>query len=222
MMKWFNILMARLRGVFRRENVLQDIDEEFRMHVEMETDTNIKRGMPPDEARAAALKSFGAPGRNIERGYDVRGGGWVETLWQDLRYGLRMVLKTPGFTTIAVVTLALGIGATVAVSSVVNSILLRSLPHKDSDRLVMISEQTSQEQLPVTYPNYVDWKNQNQVFESTAAYVFGSYNLTGLPEAERIGSMIVSSDFLPTLGVNPIRGRGFSPDDDRPESSPVV
>src|SRR5262249_16851935 len=87
MMEWFNILMARLRAMFRRESVLQDIEEELRVHVEMETETNIRRGMPPNEARAAAMKSFGAMGRNTERGYDIRGGGWLETLWQDMRLG---------------------------------------------------------------------------------------------------------------------------------------
>src|SRR5262245_7873742 len=104
MMDWFNILKARLSALFRRESVLRDIEEELRVHVEMETETNINRGMPPDEARTAALKSFGDPGRNTERGYDIRGGGWLETLWQDLRYGARMLMKNSGFTLIAIIT----------------------------------------------------------------------------------------------------------------------
>src|SRR5262249_62205037 len=111
MMEWFNILRARLRALFRRESVLRDIEEELRVHVEMETETNIRRGMPPNEARAAALKSFGNLSRNTEHGYDIRGGGWLETLWQDLRFGARMLLKQPVFSLIALFTPALGIGA---------------------------------------------------------------------------------------------------------------
>jgi len=96
MMEWFNIIRSRLRALFRRESVLRDIEEELRIHVEMETEINIKRGMPPDEARAVALKSFGNLGRNTERGYDIRGGGWLEALWQDLRYGARMLFTRHG------------------------------------------------------------------------------------------------------------------------------
>ena len=94
-MEWFNILGARLRALFRRESVLLELEEEVRIHIEMETETNIKRGMPPDEARAAALKSFGNPVRSTERGYEICGGGWLEALWQDLACGCYWRLPAP-------------------------------------------------------------------------------------------------------------------------------
>ena len=104
-MERLNLLMTRLRAVMRREAVINDIDEEMQSHVEMETQTNIERGMSPEEARAMALRSFGNRGRLKDLAYDVRGGGMMEKLWQDLRYGVRVLIKQKGFSAVAVLTL---------------------------------------------------------------------------------------------------------------------
>src|SRR5262245_65989351 len=125
MMEWFNILRARLRAMFRRERVLRDIEEELRVHVEMETETNIKRGAPPDEARAAALKSFGDPCRNTERGYDIRGGGWIETFWQDAPYGLHQLCRSASVTPARIITHAPSLGAATPILSLADSSNLR-------------------------------------------------------------------------------------------------
>src|SRR5215470_16044819 len=213
-MKWFNILTARLRALFRRESVLQDIEEELRTHVEMETETNIRRGMPPDEARAAALKSFGAPGRKTELGYDIRGGGWLETFWQDLRFGARMLLKQPSFSLIAAVTLALGIGANTAIFSVVNAAMLRPLPYEHADRLVMIWDTNAERALDHERPapgNYLDWKAQHQVFDGMAAWFQTSRTLRDEHDAEQVQVAQVAGDFFHILRTGVTAGRTFSP-----------
>jgi len=225
MMEWFNIIRSRLRALFRRESVLRDIEEELRIHVEMETEINIKRGMPPDEARAVALKSFGHPGRNTERGYDIRGGGWLEALWQDLRYGARMLFKQPGFTAIAALTLGLGIGANITIFSVVNAVLLRPLPYPDADRLVFLwSEAPAQNirERASAYANVADWREQNKSFEDIAASDPTVVTLTGAAEPEQVMSVRASANLFPLLGVAPMLGRTFTADEEQQQARVVV
>jgi putative ABC transport system permease protein len=214
MMEWFNILMARLRALFRRESVLLDIEEELRIHVEMETETNIKRGMSPDEARAAALKSFGALSRNTERGYDIRGGGWLETLWQDLRYGKRMLLKSPAFMLTAILSLAIGIGANTALFSVINAVLWRPLPYPHAERLVRV--------MGYRGADFAALSEATRVFDGVAAWHGRSFLLTGRDPAARLSAQRVTPEFLSLFGVTPQAGRAFATEEFRPGRDQVA
>src|SRR5262245_49713695 len=211
MMEWFNILRARLRALFRRESVLQDIEEELRIHVEVETETNIKQGMPPDEARASALKNFGDPVRNTELGYDIRGGGWPETLWQDLRYGARMLMKKPGFTLVTVTTLALGIGANAAIFSFVNAVLLKPLPYPDPERIVSVWEKRPDGGSNyISTLNFLDWERQNRCFQFLSAIAPDTVTLTGSGSPEQLYVQRVSASYFKALGVDATLGRAFA------------
>jgi putative ABC transport system permease protein len=210
-MEWFNILMARLRALFRRESSLQDIEEELRIHVEMETETNIERGMPPDEARAAALKSFGDPVRNTELGYDIRGGGSLETLWQDLRYGARVLMRSPGFTLVTVTTLALGIGANAAIFSFVNAVLLKPLPYPDPERIISVREKRPDGgSNPISTLNFLDWERQNRCFQFLSAFTGDRVTLTGSDSPEQLDVQRVSASYFKALGVEATLGRTFA------------
>jgi putative ABC transport system permease protein len=146
----------------------------------------------------------------------------MDTLLQDLRYGARALARSPGFTAVAALTLALGIGANTAIFSVVHAVLLRPLPYREPDRLVLAWETRGPRRGGVTAPDYVDWKAQNQVFETLAARDAITANLTGTQDPERVEGRRVTADYLPMLGVRPERGRLFTADEDRPGASHVV
>src|SRR5262249_18018946 len=231
MMEWFNILRARLRALFRRESVLRDIEEELRVHVEMETETNIKRGMAPDEARARALKSFGDLNRKTELGYDIRGAGWLETLWQDLRFGIRMLLKQPGFSLTAVLTLALGIGANAAIFTLLHAVMMKYLPVADPERLVRIGDgmssgvgiSTPDDGKYSVFPTAA-WrvmKEKKPGVEGRAAIQSGfeSRPITVRPDGEDAGARSVTGEFVSgnyfrTFGLRPQAGRLLTDSDD--------
>ncbi|MFN0120060.1 MAG: ABC transporter permease [Blastocatellia bacterium] len=149
----------------------------------------------------------------------------MQTLWQDLRYGARMLLKQPGITLIAIVTLALGIGATTAIFSVVNAVLLRPLPYEESERLTVLYENNprmGRDQMSVSYPNFLDWRAQSNSFEQLAAFLSGSMILTGQEEPERLRVAAVTAEMLTVLRVQPLRGRAFLPEEDKPGAAPAV
>ncbi|HEY0003633.1 MAG TPA: ABC transporter permease [Pyrinomonadaceae bacterium] len=149
----------------------------------------------------------------------------METLWKDLRYGVRALLKKPGFAVVAVLTLALGIGATSTIFSFANGILLRPLPYQHPERLVLLDETSvkrGQASMGVSYPNFLDWREQNHVFEDIATYVENSFTLVGGAEPEQLRGARISSGLFEILGVAPVMGRTIRPEEDRPDNSTVV
>ena len=147
----------------------------------------------------------------------------MQTLWQDIRYGARMLLKNPGITFIVILALALGIGANTAIFSVVNAVLLRSLPYEEADRLVFLNETSkAMDEISISYPNFTDWRNQNHVFEKIGVYNRDSYNLTDYGDAERILTAQISADLFSALRVDAAIGRVFTNEEDKPGGAPVV
>lgn len=146
----------------------------------------------------------------------------MDTFWQDIRYGARMLWKTPGFAFVCILVLALGIGANTAIFSVVNTLLLRPLPYQDSEKILILWEKAPMMETSVAYPNFLDYRDQNTVFEQIAVFRRDSFNLTGNAEPERLSGRMVSSSFFKTLRVQPFLGRDFTSEEDRPGGNPVI
>jgi putative ABC transport system permease protein len=208
-MRWLNVISARLRALTGRESVINDIDKELRLHIEMETEQNLARGMSPAEARRAARMSFGNFDSIRHTAYTVRGGGLMETFLQDVRYGVRVLAKHKSFTAVAVLTLALGIGANTAIFSVVNDLLLRPLPYSDAERVVMLWEVTpsGRHMNTTSRANFRAWREQGASFESMSAFTDQRLNLTGVGEPEEVSVQFATPDLFKVLGVEPLHGR---------------
>jgi len=203
--------------------MLEALEEDIRDHIERETQDNIERGMSPDEARSAARRKFGNVTQVKEETRDVWSFIWLEQLLEDIRFGVRLLCKNPGFTTVAVLTLALGIGANAAVFSVVYAVLLRPLPYKEPSRLVVLNETTPKVGVvSVSYPNFSDWRAASHTFSQMAAVYAVGFNLAGVTQPENISGDAVSPNFLSMMGVRPILGRDFDAAEEKAGTAPVV
>ena len=215
--------MSFLQRWFRRGGSEQEMSDELRDHIERQTDANIAAGMPRDEARRQAILQFGAAEAVKEDCREQSSGFWLETLLSDVRYGIRMMARSPGFTIIAILTLALGIGANTAIFSVVNGVLLNPLPFPQPEQLVSLSESKPNFATgSISYLNFRDWQRNNHTFSAMAISRSLSFSLTGSGEAEQLKAELLSSDYFSLLGVKPVIGRMFAPGEDEVGAAPIV
>jgi putative ABC transport system permease protein len=238
MPNWKQEIGRRLADLRLEPNRESEIVEELSQHLDDRYNDLVTRGVSPAESYRAALEELSESEvltrelrrveRIITREPVVLGTGrrnMIADLWQDLRYGARSLRKNPGFTAIALITLALGIGANTAIFSVVNGVLLRPLPYPEPDRLAMvygINLQSAQDRTPLCALDFLDWKSQNQVFQSQAGFSTNRFSYTGGESPEQIEGAWVTADFFSTIGVQPVLGRGFLPDEDQASAPRTV
>lgn len=226
-MRWMNQLRMQFLMLFRRNRAATHLDDELTFHLDRQIAENLAAGMSPEEARLAALRSFGNPAVLRDESRASWSWNWLESLFRDLKFGFRTVRRTPGFAAIAILVIALGIGANVAIFTVVRSVLLKPLPFSNPSRLVRLYETSSDGKFPFndSAPGiYADWRKLNRSFTDLAIYGYAGYNLSGssgqLPENVRAGTF--SSNLLPVLGIQPALGRNFTRDEDKPSANPTV
>ena len=214
------------RATFHRSRMENEMDTELRFHVETYAEDLMRSGVSREEATRRARTEFGGIERVKEEGREARGAKIMETLLQDLRYGFRMLRKNPAFTIIAVLTLALGIGANSSIFSAVEAVLLRPLPYKDSARLVVIWSDMHRRHGPVhewtNAADFYDWRTQNKSFEDMALFDTWGPTLTGRGEPVILSGAAVTYSMFSTLGVSPALGRDLTPEDDRPNGPHVA
>jgi putative ABC transport system permease protein len=221
-----NDLLRRWRALTHKDELDHELDEEMRFHLERDIEQNLKHGMTPADARNAALRSFGGVAQSKEECRSARGVGLVDNIVRDFLYSVRVLSKSYAFTIVVILTLALGIGANTAIFSFANGILLRPLPYPQSDRLAVLDETSRKEggdTIGVSYPNFLDWREQNTVFEGIATH-FGTsrFAITAGGSPSEIRGSRVTHGLFEVLRVSPILGRTFTESEDRPDEDAVV
>ena len=217
-MRWADKLLLLLRSLFRHGSVEHQLDAELRFHLEQQIEENLAAGMSAEEARYAARRSIGGLAQIQEQCRDTRRVNWIADLLKDLRYGLRILRKSPGFTAAAVLSLALGIGINTAVFSLINAVLLRTLPVKNPEQLVVFNHRND-----ISYPMYQDLRDRNTVLSGLLCRFTIPASMSADGQTERISAELVSGNYFEVLGVEALIGRTLMPDDARvPGAQPVV
>jgi len=213
-MKLLRALFIRLAGLFRKDRRERELADEMESHLQMHIEDNLRTGMSAAEARRQAMIKLGGVEQTKELYRERRGLPLLETFFQDLRFSFRMLRKNPGFTVVVLLTLALGIGATTAIFSVVYGVLLRPLPYTDSSRIMAVFEVNSKGGWShLADPNFDDFRDQNRSFQAIAKYNYYVVSVSGASQPSRTTVASVSPDFLKVLGIQPILGRDFSAGD---------
>ena len=218
-------LWFRLRSLRSQGRLESELDAELGHHLELETEKNVRAGMSPDAARRAARISLGGVDQIKEQARDAWGAGALEGLRQDVRYGLRSIRQNPAFAAAVVLTLGLGIGANTAIFSVVNGVLLRPLPYGEPERLVVVRQSLKTPATPslgFSEKELLDYRAASRTLEDLVEYHTMSFTLLGGREAERVQTGVVSHGFFDVLGVTPLLGRSFRPEDDQPGADAVL
>ncbi|MFL6275034.1 MAG: ADOP family duplicated permease [Blastocatellia bacterium] len=221
----FRKLSRITQSVLRRNQREREMDAELRFHLEMETRKHRARGLSEPAARQAALRSFGGVELTKEQCRDARGGRFIETSLQDLRYGARVLRRNPGFTLVALLTLALGIGANTAIFSVIYGVLMRPLPYADGNRLVILHQQAPLarvEDMGFSVKEINDYREQAQTLDQVVEHHSMSFILLGGEEAQRVQTAVVSANFFDMLGIQALYGRTFLPSDDEKGADAVL
>ena len=225
MMRWLYKLPLRLRSLFRRDQVELELTDELRFHLGKLMEENVARGMTPEEARYAALRELGGVEQIKEECRDMRRVNYIENFLQDICYGMRMLAKNPGVTTVVLLSLALGIGANTAIFSLLNAVVLKALPVQHSEQLVQFSETypDGSENSNLSYPYFERLRHRNQSLSGVFAFTeLGRVNVGFAGKADLAIGQVATGGYFSTLGLTPVAGRYFTDEDDKARSPVAV